>query len=298
MNVISVGEVLWDVIEGREYLGGAPFNFAAHLHQLGHTVFFVSGVGRDRRGERVLKKMTELGLSTDYVACVENAATGVVEVRLDAERHPEFIIQRPAAYDFPSLSPAQLKQLASKQPDWLYFGTLVQMSPQAKGLTTRLAASPAIARRFYDVNLRAGCYEPSLVRKLMSQATVVKLNEDESSEIAHMIQRSPHHSLEDFCRGYAREFGWSAMCVTRGARGCALLIGNEYVEADGYAVNVADTVGAGDAFAAAFVHGLGSRWPIGEIADFANRVGALVASRSGATPAWTIAEARALERAR
>ena len=113
-----------------------------------------------------------------------------------------------------------------------------------------------------------------------------------------MIQRSPHHSLEDFCRGYAREFGWSAMCVTRGARGCALLIGNEYVEADGYAVNVADTVGAGDAFAAAFVHGLGSRWPIGEIADFANRVGALVASRSGATPAWTIAEARALERAR
>jgi fructokinase len=84
------------------------------------------------------------------------------------------------------------------------------------------------------------------------------------------------------------------VCVTRGARGCALLIGREYVEADAYAVSEADAVGAGDAFAAAFVHGLGSGWPIRQIADFANRVGALVASRSGAIPDWTIEEVWAL----
>src|SRR5229473_8688888 len=76
MKIVSIGEVLWDVIERQEYLGGAPFNFAAHLRQLGHTVFFISGIGRDQRGERILEKMTELGLSTGYVACVENVATG------------------------------------------------------------------------------------------------------------------------------------------------------------------------------------------------------------------------------
>jgi fructokinase len=72
-------------------------------------------------------------------------------------------------------------------------------------------------------------------------------------------------------------------------------MGGKYVEASGYPVQVVDTVGAGDAFAAAFLHGLGNRWPTQETADFANRVGALVASRRGAIPDWTISEANALE---
>jgi len=293
MKVVSIGEVLWDVIEREEHLGGAPFNFAAHLRRLGHTVFFVSGVGRDQRGERILHKMAELGLPTGYVSRVENAASGVVEVTLDTAGQPHFIIHRPAAYDFPKLSKLDLEQLSSEQPDWIYFGTLLQMNSQAKALTAALLASNS-ARRFYDVNLRAGCYDAPLVRELMSQAAVVKLNDDEASEIAQMFHRPQPDSLEEFCRSYAREFGWEAVCVTRGARGCALLIGNEYTEADGYPVEVADTVGAGDAFAAALLHGLGSGWQPSRIADFANRVGALVASRRGAIPAWTVEEAMAL----
>jgi fructokinase len=295
MKIVSIGEVLWDVIEGQEYLGGAPFNFAAHLRRLSHSVFFVSGVGRDQRGERVLQKMAELGLSTEYVCRVEEAATGWVEVTLDPGGQPHFIIHRPAAYDFARLSEMKLQRLASERPDWIYFGTLMQMSPQAKGLTAALQASNKNARRFYDVNLRPGCHEAGLVRELMSQATVVKLNDDEAAEIARMFGRPRPAALEEFCRSYSREFGWQAVCVTRGARGCALLTGNEYIEADGYLVEVADTVGAGDAFAAAFLHGLGSGWPPARIADFANRVGALVASRRGALSAWTIEEAMALK---
>ena len=302
MKVISVGEVLWDVIEHKEFLGGAPFNFAAHLHRLGHTVFLVSGVGRDPRGQRVLQRMTELGLSSEYVSWVDNAPTGWVEVTLDQERQPRFTIHRPAAYDFPQLSDKQLQRLSSEPPDWIYFGTLLQMSPQAKRLTTSLIASNPSARRFYDVNLRAGSYEPALIRELMSLTTVVKLNEDEAHEIARMLHRQPSASLQEFCQSVARESHCAAVCVTRGARGCALLISqengrDEYLEADGFAVDVADTVGAGDAFAAALLHGLdlhgrGTDWPAARIADFANRVGALVASRRGAVPDWTEKEVR------
>jgi fructokinase len=72
-------------------------------------------------------------------------------------------------------------------------------------------------------------------------------------------------------------------------------MGGQYIEAPGYPVQVVDTVGAGDAFAAVFLHGLGNGWPTSMIADCANRVGALVASRRGAIPDWTIAEASALE---
>jgi fructokinase len=80
--------------------------------------------------------------------------------------------------------------------------------------------------------------------------------------------------------------------VTRDSEGCALLMGCEYFEVPGYRVTVVDTVGAGDAFAAALLHGIQAGWTLREVGDFANRLGALVASRRGGVPAWTLEELR------
>jgi len=239
--------------------------------------------------------MDAMGLPTRFVRQEKDHPTGIVTVSLDTSGQPHFIIHRPAAYDFPELSDGDLGALSSRRPDWIYFGTLFQMSPKAKALTLKVLDANPEARRFYDVNLRENCYEASLVNELMSLATAVKLNEQEVDMIQSMFGWS-YRSLEDFCKGTARKFGWEAVCVTRGEAGCVLLVGDNYAEAEGYEVRVADTVGAGDAFAAAFVHGMGWGWPAQEVADFANRVGALVASRPGGTPSWTIEEADALSR--
>jgi fructokinase len=291
MNIISIGEVLWDVFGDTEHLGGAAFNFAAHAKILGHSVSFISAVGEDQRGRRVLEKMEAMGLPTRFLRPVKDHPTGIVTVSLDPSGQPHFTIHRPAAYDFPGLSEGDLRELSSHQPDWIYFGTLFQMSPKAKALTLKVVGANPEARRVYDVNLRENCYEASLVNELMLLATAVKLNDDEVDMIQSMFGWS-YRSLEDFCRATAQRFGWEAVCVTRGEAGCVLLVGDNYVEAEGYEVRVADTVGAGDAFAAAFVHGMGCGWPAREIADFANRVGALVASRPGGTPPWTLEEVR------
>jgi fructokinase len=64
-----------------------------------------------------------------------------------------------------------------------------------------------------------------------------------------------------------------------------MLIGDAYSVAPGVHVEGGDPVGAGDAFAAAFAHGVASRWPSGRVASFANRVGASVAASHGAIPA-------------
>ena len=295
MRIVSIGEVLWDVIGDREYLGGAALNFAAHVARLGHTVFFVSAIGKDERGRRVLERMAEIGLSTHYVREVATHPTGVVTVELDPAGVPRFTLHHPAAYDAPELSDGDVAELLSPKPDWIYFGTLFQMSLQARQLTYRLIDSHCGARLLYDVNLRKDSYTAPLVRELMARAQVVKLNEDEAAVIDQMFGRASH-SLEDFCRIYANEYGWQSACVTRGEKGCAMLVKGEYVEAGGYPVQAQDTVGAGDAFAAAFVHGLSLQWPPKEIADFANRVAALVASRPGGTPHWTIEEAHALSK--
>jgi len=294
VNVVSIGEVLWDIVGHQEHLGGATFNFTAHLSKLGHDVSFISAVGADQRGQRILENMQQLSLSTRYVRVDAQHATGRVTVTLDAAGQPSFVLHRPAAYDFPQLTESQFETLMSHPTDWIYFGTLHQISPDAKALTARLLERIPGARRFYDVNLRMDSYTPSLVRELMSRATVVKLNDTEVTQICQMFGR-PCDSVEEFCRSYAKTFGWEAVCVTCGAKGCVLLIGDQYCEANGYRIDVADTVGAGDAFAAAFVHGMGSGWPAPQIGDFANRVGALVASRPGAIPPWTVEDAKALK---
>jgi fructokinase len=294
VNVISIGEVLWDIVGQEEHLGGATFNFSAHLSRLGHKVSFISAVGGDQRGQRVIDRMSQLGLVTEYLHTEKDHPTGTASVALASDGQPKFVLHRPAAYDFPRLTTSHYDRLFSRPVDWIYFGTLHQIYPQARQLTMDLLDRASGTRRFYDVNLRSDGYTPTLIQQLMSQATIVKLNNEEVEAIALMLG-SRHGSLEEFCRSYADLYKWAGVCVTRGSLGCTVLMDGQYIEAPGYPVQVVDTVGAGDAFAAAFLHGLGNGWPTPQIADFANRVGALVASRRGAIPDWTIAEANALE---
>jgi fructokinase len=238
--------------------------------------------------------MAEIGLSTRYVREVATHPTGIVTVELDLAGVPRFTLHHPAAYDVPELTNNEMAELLSPAPDWIYFGTLFQMSPQARELTYRLIDSPSGARLLYDVNLRKDSCTFPLVRELMGRGQYVKLNEDEAAAIDRMFGHGPR-PLHEFCRHYSNHYRWPAVCVTRGEKGCVMLVDGEFVEADGYTVQARDTVGAGDAFAAAFVHGLSLKWPPAKIADFANRVAALVACRPGGAPSWTVEEAWALQ---
>lgn len=143
-----------------------------------------------------------------------------------------------------------------------------------------------MVHRFYDVNLRKASYSPTLLTELLPMADIVKLNDAEVGEFCAMYDE-PAADLETFCRRWAKRYDWDVVCVTRGALGCALLRGDEYLEVAGVPVNVADTVGGGDAFSAALVHGLSQRWALQKIGLFANRVGALIAGRHGGAPHWS-----------
>ena len=90
-----------------------------------------------------------------------------------------------------------------------------------------------------------------------------------------------------FCESVAARFGIECICITRGENGCAIWQKDQFVESAGIPVEVADAVGAGDAFCAALMYGLSSDMSLDVVASFANRLGALVASRRGAVPDWT-----------
>jgi fructokinase len=282
-RVLVLGEVLWDLFPASVRLGGAALNFAAHIERLGHKPRLVSAVGTDELGDEAIQAITTLGLDSSFLQKTERFKTGTAAVQLGPGDQTSFVIERPAAYDAVQLSDDHIDQIIQWKPEWLYYGTLFSSSVAGRDVLRRLLEALPRAQRFYDLNLRPGSDSPELVNELLRAANVVKLNKEELRSV-HEFTELPADT-EAFCRAGIERFGWNAVCVTLGAKGCAMLAAGEYVEAAGHRVDVADTVGAGDAFAAAFMHGIASNRPAAEIAEFSNRVGALVASVHGAIPA-------------
>ena len=279
---LVVGEVLWDQFPDATRLGGAPLNFAVHLKRLGHTPLLLSAVGTDRLGDDARAAIAAFGLDTSALQSTSQFHTGTAVVRLGPGEQTSFAIVRPAAYDAIELYDRDVRQLLARDPAWFYYGTLFPSSPRAKCVLRQLLAAAPNATRFYDVNLRPGFESPELVRELLEWADVVKLNERELQFVHDHLELPA--APEAFCRAGSKQYGWTAACVTFGSRGCAMLVGDDYVRSPGVPVDVADPVGAGDAFAAAFVHGLASKWTADRIAAFANRAGAIVAGIQGAIP--------------
>jgi fructokinase len=287
-SILVLGEVLWDMFEHSTALGGAALNFAAHAKRLGYNPLLLSAVGADALGTAARREIAELGLDTSFLQTSRRFPTGTARVELGPGDRTRFVIERPAAYDAVSLHPEQIAQIVRRAPAYFYYGTLFASTPQGRAALDKLRTAVPDQTRFYDLNLRPGHYSVTLVIEMLELAELVKLNEEELA-IVHKFAGLPLE-VEAFCREGSKRYGWKAVGVTLGARGCAMLCGGEYVRAAGHPVDVADPVGAGDAFAAAFLHGWVSRWPVAKIAEFANRVGALVASRHGANPDWTIQE--------
>jgi fructokinase len=281
-RVLVVGEVLWDMFPDATRLGGAALNFAAHLARLGHVPRLVSAVGRDALGETAAADIRSLGLDTALLQSSDRFRTGTASVRLGPGDCMSFVIERPAAYDAVEITEAVLSQITAWKPSWCYYGTLFSSREHGRRVLRRLIEASPDARRFYDINLRPGFESRELVCDLLGHADVVKVNEREQARVSEWLELPA--DLEGFCRAGSARFGWQAACVTLGARGCAMLVGDDYIEAAGVPVAVADTVGAGDAFAAAFVHGLVAGWPVRRVAEFANRAGAAVAGAKGAIP--------------
>jgi fructokinase len=290
MRVISLGEVLWDVFQDLEFLGGAPLNFSANTQRLGNSVLFLSAVGDDPRGRRAAAQMSAMGLSTEFLQVVTEYPTGTAMVVTNHSGSASYIIERPAAFDCVCVDEPILSRLQEFDPEWIYLGTLAQTDNRCLDTLAQILRRSPDAKRFYDMNLRTGHWNFALVQDLSRISTVLKLNDAEAETLFHHVFSDKPFSLEEFCRYWSATYGVQTICITLGGAGCAVFMNGTLITFPGYPVKVVDTVGAGDAFAAAFLHGLHLGWPVERIAPFANSLGALVASRAGATPDWTLDE--------
>ncbi|MGI8653736.1 MAG: PfkB family carbohydrate kinase [Pyrinomonadaceae bacterium] len=281
-TIVGLGELLWDVLPAGKQLGGAPTNFAYVARLLGNQAFVASRIGDDEHGHEALNRLEQLGLSTLYVQRDEKYSTGIVRVEIDAQGEASYTNSQDDAWDHLEYTP-QWKELAMRA-DAVCFGTLAQRSTESR-LTIQkfLQAMRPDALRIFDVNLRHSFVTAEMLSQSLEAANVVKLNSDELPRVSAMLELGGRGSYA-FANRLLQVFDLDLVAITRGADGSLLVAAEDMVEHPGFRVPVADTIGAGDAFAAALAHNYLQGASLEQISESANRTGAWIATQTGATP--------------
>jgi fructokinase len=280
---IGLGELLWDLFPEGKQLGGAPANFAYMTRLLGDEGLVASRVGADALGRAAGRRLERLGLRTSHLQVDPTYPTGTVKVAVDPTGQPTFEIAETVAWDFFEWTPAW-RSLAERA-DAVCFGTLAQRCPRSRGtIRAFLNALRPEATRVLDVNLRQSFYNAETLAESAKLAAIVKVNSDELPVVAKLLG-IPFIYDEMRAALWLRDiFGLKLVCITRGPKGSLVVSEGETSEHPGFRVHVADTVGAGDAFTAALVYHYLRGASVSTLNEAANRMGAWVASETGATP--------------
>jgi len=283
LDVVPFGEVLWDVIEGEAHIGGAPCNLAAHAVCCGLRAAVLSRVGDDSLGRGALAEMARLGVDARWVGMDSEHPTGTVTVSL-ADGQPSYAIHEQVAWDFVDVEDGALGTLAVEKPRAFCFGTLAQRGEVSRQTLAKLLSLFGDAVVFYDVNLRQHYWSAERVAAGLALATLVKVNEDEASVLGGLLFDGAC-TPEAFGRALLSRYPSRAVVVTCGAKGCWVCErGAAPVACACEPVKVVDTVGAGDAFSAAFLAAWLRGATAADAAAAGNARGAWVASQPGAVP--------------
>jgi fructokinase len=281
-KILGIGEVLWDLLPQGKQLGGAPANFVYHARAMGADATLISRVGDDALGRELIERLFALGVPTCEVALDAAHPTGTVTVDLGPQGEPRYVIQEDVAWDY--LAPDSLDTAA--QADAIAFGTLAQRnSVSREAIHSVLGAARPDALRVLDLNLRGGFFSAKVIRASLELANVLKLNDAELPALAKLLELprgEPRQQIEELANRHKLRL----IARTRGAEGSVLYREGDWSERMPEAIEVSDTIGAGDAFTAAATVGMLLGWALPRIHAAAESVAAFVCSQPGATPAW------------
>lgn len=280
--VVGMGEALWDVLPEGKKIGGAPANFAYHVSQFGLPSRVVSAVGNDPLGREIVENFTSKGLN--HLIEEVPYPTGTVQVEIDPAGIPQYDIKENVAWDNIPYT-ARLEALAG-QTRAVCFGSLAQRNVVSRDTINRfLDAMPQTADSLvvFDVNLRQGFYTKEILCNSMKRCNILKINDEELVTVSRMFGY-PGIDLQDKCWILLGKYNLRMLILTCGINGSYVFTPGNVSFQPTPKVEVADTVGAGDSFTAAFIASLLKGKSVTEAHALAVRTSAFVCTRKGAMP--------------
>lgn len=281
-TVVGMGEALWDVLpEGRK-IGGAPANFAYHVSQFGLDSCVVSAVGDDKLGAEILENFAGKGLQ-----CLIDTVpypTGTVQVEIDQAGVPQYEIKENVAWD--NIPYTERLENLARHTRAVCFGSLAQRSIVSRTTINRfLDAMPSGDDRYviFDINLRQGFYNKEILCNSMKRCNILKINDEELVTVSRMFGY-PGIDLQDKCWILLAKYNLKMLILTCGVNGSYVFTPGNVSFVETPKVEVADTVGAGDSFTAAFISSILKGKSIVEAHRSAVEVSAYVCTQNGAMP--------------
>lgn len=281
--ILALGEILYDHFPGYRRVGGAPLNFSWHLKKLGYSVQLISRVGDDQEGRDLLKLLKENGFSEGDIQVDPVHPTGAVNVSVDGRGVPTFEILPGAAFDYLEMDET-VESALKDGPDLIYHGTLVQRTTKGRLFMEELFSRADTHSRFLcDLNLRPGCWSFDVVEASLARANVLKLSDDELKAIADITGEDV--SGKDACRRLMERYGIDLLALTKGDQGSEIH-GRHGSSSIGpvKGLEVADTVGAGDAYSSILAAGYLGGWHPEKILKAATIFSAKICGIEGAFP--------------
>lgn len=284
-SIAVLGEALVDEFHDGPVAGGAPFNVARSLATLGASALFISRIAADdANGRLVLDSARRYALGEQGLQRDPARATGRVSVQERAGGGHSFVVHADAAWDHLDLEPARAA-LAGAQPEILYFGSLAQRHPVSRA-TIRALAKSFTGRRFLDLNLRPGTDNPQFAAESLMLADWVKVNDEELARLAHWFGAGGDEAAQ--VAALMSRFALQRVVLTCGADGWRFYGAGGALLAQGPGEpqpHVIDTVGAGDAFTALLIAGLGLGRDLTAALALANRYASFICGVRGPLPA-------------
>ncbi len=281
--ILAIGEILYDIFPEYKRLGGAPFNFAFHLKNLGMPVCFVSRIGNDTEGRKVIKFLQQNDLKSKNIQLDDRHRTGKVIIELNAKGVPEFNILPDVAYDYIEFN-TSIASLLNANTRLIYFGTLAQRSEYGfKTIQQILEQRHHTTKCLYDINLRPHCFTKQIIVDSLRQCDVLKLNNEELEILKQMFdfKKSSRSFVEHLMIKYCLEM----LSLTKGNNGSELFTVDKHFQTQPAQLdNIVDSVGAGDAYTAILSIGYINKWPLELILEKATEFAARICEIKGAIP--------------
>lgn len=273
--VLIFGEVLFDCFpDGNSVLGGAPFNVAWHLQAFELSPLMISRIGDDELGKKVISAMQDWQMNTTGLQLDPKHPTGSVDIKFK-DGEPEYTIVEHRAYDY--IDSALLP--AAAENSVLYHGSLALRNKNSRDALLKLKQHHS-GTVFLDVNLRDPWWQKEYVLELADDADWVKLNENELLQLG-----SGAGDIKSQAKKFIDSHKLKGLVITLGEKGAvALTADDEYAEVlPSQALEVVDTVGAGDAFTSVLILGLINEWPLEQTMQRAQEFASLIVTQQGAT---------------
>ena len=280
--IVGMGEALWDVLPEGKKIGGAPANFAYHVSQFGLPSCVVSAIGDDKLGAEIIENFNAKGLQQ----LIETVTypTGTVQVEIDQAGIPQYEIKENVAWDNIPYT-ARLENLAQRTRA-VCFGSLAQRSVVSRTTINRFLDAmphdndPLVV---FDVNLRQGFYNKDILCNSMKRCNILKINDEELVTVSRMFGY-PGIDLQDKCWILLGKYNLKMLILTCGINGSYVFTPGNVSFQPTPLVEVADTVGAGDSFTAAFISSILKGKTVPEAHKRAVETSAFVCTQQGAMP--------------